>query len=180
MHLRNKFKYTGQERTKRTSNASKETSSRTALPGSLPHSPDKGQPGNQGSRLNAQPAARQPPPLPAPPAAAPPATLHPSPRFTGPKHRKEASEPSTAILRQPAVAAGSKAAYMVAAASLVRPPQDPPSVPPPLQSVTLPGAGSALPAPPARRSDQTLRQKESNPDRVVLNTLTEIRPPQPS
>ena len=40
-----------------------------------------------------------------------------------------------------------------------------------------PGGGSALRSPPTGRSDQTLRQKESSPDKVVLDTLTEIKPP---
>lgn len=49
MHLQNKLGDTGQEAGKGTSNVSEETASRTAAPGSLPHSPEKGQPGNQGA-----------------------------------------------------------------------------------------------------------------------------------
>lgn len=54
MHLQNKRRSTGKRgRDKGTSNVSKETSSGTAPSGSLPHSRDKEQPRNQGSRLTA-------------------------------------------------------------------------------------------------------------------------------
>ena len=53
----------------------------------------------------------------------------------------------------------------------------PPPVPPSPPIRNSPDGGSALRTPPSRRSDQTLRQKESSPDRVVLDTLTEIKPP---
>lgn len=49
MHLQNKLGDPGQETGKGTANVSEETASRTAAPGSLPRSPEKGQPGNQGA-----------------------------------------------------------------------------------------------------------------------------------
>lgn len=225
MHLRNKLRGVGQERGKRTSNVSKETSSRTAAPGSqtrgnrgigepaccgyrfsalrcpasatvrppatvvkLQLSPSlqpsprlwpRSSPNRPSSSLSA-PAGRAPGPLPylrlPPGPRRPPSTpVAASPRSGAESQLRSAA---TGVLGPPAVAAGSKATYMVDAASLF------PRRLRPLSLLLSNPQFSRPPAPPSSsRPRHVWIRRPGKKSRVQIessSTAWLVRPPPPS